>query len=285
MKVLNVGNKKFELGKKTIIMGVLNVTPDSFSDGGKFYHMDDAIDRAVELEKQGADIIDIGGESTRPGAKPVSVDEEINRVIPVVSELVKSLDIPLSVDTYKAKVAEKALNLGASMINDITSFAEDEKLAKVVADFDVPVCLMHMKGRPFNMQINPHYHDVVKEVHDFLKERKTFAISQGIKSERIIIDPGIGFGKRTGEGIEDNCEILRRLSELRDIDVPILVGASRKTFIGNVSGGKKPLAATDRLEGSLAAASIAVANGADIVRVHDVKETRRCIDIIDCILR
>lgn len=285
MSVLKIGNKKFELGKKTIIMGVLNVTPDSFSDGGKFYHMDDAIDRAIEIEKQGADIIDIGGESTRPGAKPVSIDEEINRVIPVVSELVKFLNIPISVDTYKSKVAEKALNLGASMINDITGLTGDKKLANVVADFEVPICLMHMKGKPFNMQINPHYSDVVKEIYDVLEKRAKFAISQGIDKHNIIVDPGIGFGKRTGKGIEDNCTIINRLSELKKLGYPIIVGASRKTFIGSILGGKKQLAPQDRLEGSLGAGSIAVINGADILRVHDVKETRRCIDIVDCIVR
>lgn len=285
MRILKVGCKEFELGKKTILMGVLNVTPDSFSDGGKYYQMDDAINRAIELEKQGADIIDIGGESTRPGAKPVTVDEEINRVIPVVSELVKFLNVPISVDTYKSKVAEKALNLGASMINDITGLNGDERLAKIVADYDVPICLMHMKGKPYDMQIDPHYSDVVKEVSDFLQKRAEYAMSQGIDKDNIIIDPGIGFGKRTGKGTEDNCTIINRLSEFKKLGHPILVGASRKTFIGNISGGKKQLPPEDRLEGSLAAGSIAVMNGADILRVHDVKETRRCLDIIDCIIR
>jgi len=285
MNRLEVGSKKFELGKKTIIMGVLNVTPDSFSDGGKYYQMDDAIDRAIELEKQGADILDIGGESTRPGAKPVTTDEEINRVIPVVSELIKFLNIPISVDTYKAKVAEKALSLGASMINDITGLTEDEKLAKVVADYDVPICLMHMKGKPFNMQINPQYKNVIKEVYDFLDERAKYATSTGIEKHNIIIDPGIGFGKRTGKGVEDNCIIINRLSEFKKLNYPILLGPSRKNFIGNISGGKKQLSPDDRLEGSLGAGIVAVINGADILRVHDVKETRRCIDIVDRIIR
>jgi len=285
MRKLVVGNKEFILGEKTIIMGVLNVTPDSFSDGGKYYQMDDAIDRAIELERQGADIIDIGGESTRPGAKPITVDEEINRVIPVVSELVKILNVPISVDTYKSKVAKKALNLGASMINDITGLTADKKLANVVADFDVPICLMHMKGKPYFMQKNPVYEDLIKEISDFFVKKTKYAESQGIDKENIIIDPGIGFGKRTGNGIEDNCTIIKHLNEFKKLSYPILIGASRKTFIGNISGYKKPLDPEDRLEGSLGAASISVINGADILRVHDVKETRRCIDIVDCIIR
>jgi len=284
MSVLKIGNKDFEIGKQTIIMGILNVTPDSFSDGGKFYSTDVAVKHAIQMEKEGADIIDIGGESTRPGSKAISLDEEMNRVIPVVEELVKKIKIPISIDTYKSKIAKKALDLGANMINDISALRGDKNLASIVADYDVPICLMHMKGEPRNMQINPVYDDVVRETHDFLKERSEYAISNGIKKENIIVDPGIGFGKRTGKGIEDNCEILRRLSELKDLGFPIMVGASRKTFIGNICGGDKPLPVTDRLEGSLATACIAIFNGADIVRVHDVKETRRCVDIVDHIL-
>lgn len=285
MNVLKIGNKDFEIGKRTIIMGILNVTPDSFSDGGKFYSTDVAVKHAIQMEKEGADIIDIGGESTRPGSKAISLNEEMNRVIPVVEELVKKIKIPISVDTYKSEIAKKALDLGASMINDISALRGDKNLASVVADYNVPICLMHMKGEPRNMQINPVYDDVVREIHDFFKERSEYAISSGIKKEDIIIDPGIGFGKRTGKGIEDNWEILRRLSELKDLGFPIMIGASRKTFIGNICGDDKPLPVTDRLEGSLAAACLAVANGANIVRVHDVKETRRCIDIVDYTIR
>ena len=285
MSVLKIGNKDFKIGKRTIIMGILNVTPDSFYDGRKFYSTDVAVKHAIQMEKEGADIIDVGGESTRPGSKAISLNEEINRIIPVVEELVKKIKIPISVDTYKSEIAKKTLYLGINMINDISALRGDKDLASVVADFNVPICLMHMKGEPRNMQVNPVYDDVVREIHDFLKERSEYAISSGIKKENIIIDPGIGFGKRTGKGIEDNCEILRRLSELKDLGFPIMVGASRKTFIDNIFGGDKPLPVTDRLEGSLAAACLAVVNGADIVRVHDVKETRRCIDIVDCIIR
>ena len=285
MRLLKIGNKNFDIGKQTIIMGTLNVTPDSFSDGGKFFSIDSAVNHAIVMEKEGADIIDIGGESTRPGAKSVSLDEEINRVIPVLEELVKKIKVPISIDTYKSKIAKKALEIGANMINDITALQGDKLLASIVADYEVPICLMHMKGSPRNMQINPVYDDIVKEIISFLKKRAYYAISCNIKKENIIIDPGLGFGKRTGKGIEDNCEILKRLAELKKLGYPILVGASRKTFIGNICGVEKPLPVNERLEGSLAAACIAVANGADIIRVHDVKETRRCIDLVDCIIR
>ena len=278
-------NDIFDFGSKTYIMGVLNVTPDSFSDGGKFFSVDDAINQAIRMEKEGADIIDIGGESTRPGSEPIPVEEEIKRVIPVIEELVTKIKIPISIDTYKSQVAQKSLDLGVAMVNDITALRGDKKLAAIVADYDAPICLMHMKGEPKNMQVNPTYDDVVKEIHDFLKERANYAITSGIKKENIIVDPGLGFGKRTGNGIEDNSEIIHRLSELKDLGYPILIGASRKTFISNMCGCKCPLPVTERLEGSLAAASTAVMNGADIVRVHDVKETRQSLDLVDKIVR
>ena len=284
MSFLKIGNKNFKLDKKTIIMGILNVTPNSFSDGGKFFSLDDAIKHAIKMEKDGADIIDIGGESTRPRSKSISLNEEMNRIIPVVEDLVIKLKIPISVDTYKSEIAKKTLDLGISMINDITALRGDKNLAKVVSDYDIPICLMHMKGEPNNMQVNPTYNDVVKEIHDFLRERADFALSSGINKDKILIDPGLGFGKRTGKGIEDNCEIINRLSELKDLGFPIMMGASRKTFIGNITGGERPLPVTNRLEGSLATACIAVVNGANIVRVHDVIETRRCIDIVDRII-
>ena len=285
MSVLKISNKDFKLDNRTIVMGILNITPDSFSDGGKFFSLDNAVKQAIRMEKEGADIIDVGGESTRPGAKAISLDEELSRVTPVIEELVKKIKIPLSVDTYKSEVAKRVLDSGASMINDISALQGDKHLANIVAEYDVPICLMHMKGSPRNMQVNPVYDNVMKEIHNFLKNRVEYAISCNIKKENIIVDPGIGFGKRTGKGIEDNCEILRRLSELKDLGLPILVGPSRKTFIGNICGDEKPLPVTERLEGSLAAACIAVINGANIVRVHDVKETRRCVDIVDCIIR
>lgn len=277
--------KKLEFNKKPLIMGILNVTPDSFSDGGRFFSLNDAVKHAIQMEKDGADIIDIGGESTRPGAKPISLKEEMKRVIPVLEKLIDKIKIPISIDTYKSEIAEKTLDIGADMINDITALRGDEKLANVVAEYDVPICIMHMKGTPQNMQVNPEYDDVVEEIKDFLKERAEYAVSTGIKKKNIIVDPGLGFGKRTGKGIEDNLEILNRLSEFKELGYPILVGASRKTFIGYFFGDGELLPVSKRLEGSLAAAIIAITNGANIVRVHDVKETRCVIDFVDCIER
>ncbi len=285
MSLLKIGKKTFDLDKQTLIMGVLNVTPDSFSDGGRFFSVDKAVEHAISMEKQGADIIDIGGESTRPGAKSISLDEEMDRVIPVIEQLVGKVKVPISIDTYKSEIARKALDLCACMVNDITALQGDKHLASVVSEYDVPVCLMHMKGNPRNMQINPAYDDIIMEIHAFLKERAEYALFCDIKKENIIVDPGIGFGKRTGRGIEDNCEILHRLSELKNLGYPVLVGTSRKIFIGNVCGDKESLPVSERLEGSLAVACIAVMNGADIIRVHDVKETCRCIDMVDCVFR
>jgi dihydropteroate synthase len=285
MKKIKIGDNLYDLGKKTLIMGILNVTPDSFYDGGKHATIDDAIKHAIQMEKDGADIIDVGGESTRPGSVSVPLSVELARVIPVVEELVSKIKIPISIDTYKSEIAQKALEIGAVMVNDITALRMDKKLASIVAKHDVPIVIMHMQGSPSTMQFNPEYEDVMYEIKNFFKIRASYAVSCGIKKENIIVDPGIGFGKRTGEGIEDNCEIIKRLGELKELDFPIIVGASRKTFIGNISGEKKPLSMSERLEGSLAAAVAAAMNGADIIRVHDVKETRRCLDVIDCITR
>ena len=285
MNNLNIGDKTFDLKHRTILMGILNVTPDSFYDGGKYFSPDKAIKHALMMEKQGADIIDIGGESTRPGAKKISAKEEINRIVPTIEELVKKINIPISVDTYKSKVAKKTIDAGASMINDISALRGDKSLVKIVSEYEIPICLMHMKGNPGNMQNNPFYKDLIKEIVIFLKERTEFAVLNNIKKEKIIIDPGIGFGKRTGRGIEDNCEILRKLDKLKLLKFPIMVGASRKTFIGNVCGDDKSPIIKERLEGSLAAACIAVMNGANIIRTHDVKETRSCLNLIDCVIR
>jgi len=282
---MQIGEKSFDTNTRTIVMGILNVTPDSFSDGGEFDTVEKAVEHAKQMARDGADIIDIGGESTRPGSKSITLDEEMNRVIPVIEELVKKVDVPLSIDTYKSEIAQKALDLGVDMVNDITALQGDKKLVNVIADYEVPVCLMHMKGNPRSMQKNPDYDDIILEIKSFLKERAEYAKLNDVKEENIIVDPGIGFGKRTGRGVEDNCVILGRLSELKDLGYTLMVGASRKTFIGNVCGGKKQLATAERLEGSLAAACIAAANGADIIRVHDVRQTKRCIDLVDCITR
>lgn len=285
MKKIKIGDNLYDLGKKTLIMGILNVTPDSFYDGGRHDTIDNAIKHAIQMEKDGADIIDVGGESTKPGSVSVPLSVELARVIPVVEELVDKIKIPISVDTYKSEIAKKALEIGAVMINDITALRMDRQLATVVAEHDVPVVLMHMKGTPNNMQFNPEYEDVMYEIKNFLKIQASYAISCGVKTENIIVDPGIGFGKRTGKGIEDNCEIIKRLGELKELEFPILVGASRKTFIGNTSSEKKSLPLSERLEGSLAAAVAAAINGANIIRVHDVKETRKCLNVVDCIIR
>ena len=270
-----------KIGKKPLIMGILNVTPDSFSDGGEFFSVNDAVKHAIQMEKDGADIIDIGGESTRPGAKSITLKEEKKRVIPVLNKLVDKIKIPISIDTYKSEIAKESLDIGASMINDITALRGDEKLAEIVAEYDVPICLMHMKGTPQNMQVNPEYDDVVDEIKNFLKERSEYAISKGIKKKNIIIDPGLGFGKRTGKRIDDNLEILNRLPELKELGYPIMIGASRKTFIGYFFGDGKLLSVDKRLEGSLAAAIVAIVNGVNIIRVHDVKETKNVINFVE----
>ena len=285
MKKIKIGDNLYDLGNKTLIMGILNVTPDSFYDGGRYDTINYAIKHAIQMEKDGADIIDIGGESTKPGSVSVPLSVELERVIPVVEELIYKIKIPISVDTYKSEIAKKALEIGAVMINDITALRMDKQLATVVAEHDVPIVLMHMQGTPNTMQFNLEYEDVMYEIKNFLKIRASYAISCGVKKENIIVDPGIGFGKRTGKGIEDNCEIIKRLGELKELEFPILVGASRKTFIGNTSNEKKPLSISERLEGSLAAAVAATINGANIIRVHDVKETRRCLNVVDCIIR
>lgn len=284
MRLLKIGKKVFDLDEKTLVMGILNVTPDSFSDGGRFFSVDKAVEHAIRMEQEGADIIDVGGESTRPGAMGVDTEEESNRVIPVLEEVVDKVGVPVSIDTYKSVVARKALDLGACMVNDVTALRGDRKMVNVVVEYDVPVCLMHMKGNPRDMQINPVYDDIIGEIKGFLRERIDYALFNDVKKENIIVDPGLGFGKRTGRGVEDNIVILRRLSEFKELGCPILIGASRKTFIGNVCGKDEQLPVSDRLEGSLAAAVVAVMNGADIVRVHDVRETRRCIDLVDCVI-
>lgn len=265
-------------------MGVLNMTPDSFSDGGEFNTLDAALTRVEQMIADGADIIDIGGESTRPGAKQISASNEIKRVIPLITRLKDTVNVPLSIDTSKSQVAEKAIDAGAILVNDITAMRGDHRMVNVIATNDIHVCLMHMKGNPRTMQQHPSYDNLIDEIRLFLKERSEYALFHDIPKEHILLDPGLGFGKRTGRGVEDNCDIIQHLSELKKEGYPLLVGASRKTFIGNISRGKNALPVEERLEGSLAAACIAAYNGADIIRVHDVAETRKAIDIVDCIL-
>ena len=262
--------------RNPLIMGILNVTPDSFSDGGKFIHLDKALSQAQYMEKNGADIIDIGGESTRPGAISVSVKEEINRTIPVIEEIRKFSNISISIDTYKSEVAEKALLAGADFINDISGFTFDSRMMEIVKKFDVPVVLMHIKGTPQDMQTNPTYIDVIKDLLEFFSFQINKALDFGIKKVQIIIDPGIGFGKQ----LNDNFILIRRLKEFSELGFPILIGPSRKSFIGLTLD----VPSEDRLEGTLAAVSAGILNGASIVRVHDVKEVKRTVIITDKIM-
>jgi len=265
-------------------MGIVNVTPDSFSDGGNYTTVDSAVTHAQKMIMEGADIIDIGGESTRPGAPKVTKEEELHRVIPVIKTLHEHNSIPISIDTSKAIVAQQAIEHGAALVNDVTALQEDKDMISIVSEYQIPVCLMHMKGTPETMQNNPHYIDVIDEIKTFFEQRIHYATTHGVKKKQIILDPGIGFGKRTGKGIEDNCIILQRLGELTTLGCPLLVGVSRKTFIGNICGQGTILPPLERLEGSLAAACVALLHGADILRVHDVKETKRCLDLISCVM-
>lgn len=258
-------------------MGILNITPDSFYDGGKFFDCSKAIKHAKKIIEDGADIIDVGGESTRPGSDSISVTEEINRVIPVIKKLVKELNVPISIDTYKYEVAKEALKNGASLVNDITGLHEDRKIAKLVADYKAGVVIMHIKGTPKDMQLNPVYDDLIAEIIDYLKDGINVAITNGISKDSIIIDPGIGFGKQ----VEHNLKIIANLSKFKSLGFPLLIGTSRKSFIGKILDAD----VNDRLEGTLATTAISIANGANIIRVHDVKECKRVAGIVDAILR
>jgi dihydropteroate synthase len=277
------GNKRFaerialNLNERTHIMGIVNITPDSFSDGGMFFDPDLAIAHALKLVDEGADIIDIGGETTRPGSKPISAKEESARVIPVVERLAQLIDVPISIDTYKSTVAKRAIDAGADMINDISALRFDPGMKVVAAKYDVPIVLMHMKGTPLNMQKDPRYESLILEIIAYLREGIEIAQRAGIDPGRIIIDPGIGFGKSIKE--RHNLEIIKRLSEFRVLGMPILIGPSRKAFIGEILGTD----ITEREEGTAAAVSAAVLNGANIVRVHNVGMIKRVVKVIDAI--
>jgi dihydropteroate synthase len=258
--------------EKTLIMGILNVTPDSFSDGGLFDNVDTAVAHGKKMVSDGANLIDIGGESTRPGAAPLTENEELGRILPVLTQLLHEVSVPISIDTYKPHVADTCLKAGAHLINDITGMTNPE-MRKIVAKHNVPVVLMHMKGTPKTMQQNPTYKDLFGEINAFFREQIHKAQKEGI--QQIIIDPGIGFGKT----VDHNLEILKHLGVFKSLGCPICVGPSRKSFIGTITG----LSAKERLEGTLAAVTIAIMNGANIVRVHDVKECKRAVQIIDAI--
>jgi dihydropteroate synthase len=262
--------------ERPAVMGVLNVTPDSFSDGGEFLEVTAAVAQAERLAAEGADLIDVGGESTRPGSDPVPAEEELRRVLPVLEALAERVDAPVSIDTYKSAVAREALAAGASFVNDISALRKDPELAGVVGEADVEVCLMHMKGEPRTMQEAPTYVDVVSEVKSFLEQRLEFATGEGIAEARIWLDPGVGFGKT----LDHNLELLRRLDEIVAIGRPVVVGASRKRFIGTLTGR----AERDRLAGTLAANVLAFERGATMFRVHDVAPTREALAVASATL-
>jgi dihydropteroate synthase len=261
-------------GERTYVMGVLNVTPDSFSDGGLYFPAEEAFARAIAVADEGADILDIGAESSRPGAEPLPVDEERRRLFPLVERIVESAKTLLSVDTYKAEVAEMAVRAGASIVNDITALRGDPRMSEVVAAAQCPVVLMHMLGTPTTMQADPVYKSVVDDICAFFEERISFAESLGISD--IILDPGIGFGKT----VAHNLEIIRDLGRFRQFGKPVLIGVSRKSFIGRVLD----VPVQERLEGTAAAVALSIMNGADIVRVHDVKEMVRVARMSDAII-
>jgi dihydropteroate synthase len=266
------------IGSRTLVMGILNLTPDSFSDGGRFKNASSAADAAMKMVEDGADIIDIGGESTRPGSDSVPLNEELARVVPVIEKIAGKVNVPVSIDTYKSEVARAALDAGACIVNDISAATFDSDMPALLANKQCPVIIMHIKGSPKDMQSNPEYNDLLGEVHGFLRDRMNALIEAGVDERMIIIDPGIGFGK----SVDHNLEIMRRLREFTSMGRPILVGTSRKSMIGTVLGGLPP---TDRMEGTAATVAVCIANGAGIVRVHDVKEMARVARMTDAIIR
>jgi dihydropteroate synthase len=269
-------NFYLDFSKKTYIMGILNVTQDSFSDGGLYFDKSEAIKRAAQMVEDGADIIDIGGESTRPGSEPITIEEELRRTIPVIEVLSKEVNVPISIDTYKSEVVKKALDSGASMVNDISGLRFDPEMPKVVSAYKVPVVIMHIKGTPKDMQQNPVYEALIPEITDYLRDCIRLAIESGVSEDKIIIDPGIGFGKT----FNHNLEIINNLHEFTLLEKPILIGLSRKAFIGKIL---RDAPVTDRLEGTAAAVAISIMNGANIVRVHDVKEMVKVAKVADAI--
>lgn len=266
------GKKVYDLSARTHVMGILNVTPDSFSDGGKFLRTEDAIAHGKRMETDGADFIDVGGASTRPGAEEVSVEEELKRVIPVITALAKEISIPISVDTYNSQVADEALKAGALIVNDISAFAFDAAMAETIAKHNASAVAMHIKGTPKDMQKDPQYDDLIAEIISYFENVAWKANVAGIK--QVIIDPGIGFGKT----VEHNLQIIKNLSDLKRLDTPIMIGVSRKSMIGKILSTDD---VNDRHEGTITLNTIGVLNGAHIIRVHDVSEGVRTAKIID----
>ncbi len=268
-RVLYSKNKELRLGKKTLVMGILNITPDSFSDGGKFADIDRALEHAKELVLNGADIIDVGGESTRPGHQAVSQEEELDRVIPIIERLTKEVSVPISIDTYKAEVAKQAIEAGAHIINDVWRFKKDAMMAKVAADLDVPVILMHNR-------LDTNYHSLMDDVIKDLRESVEIAIRAGVNKENIILDPGIGFAK----SYEQNLIVMNRLDEIVSLGYPVLLGTSRKSMIGSTLN----LPVDDRVEGTAATVALGIVKGCKIIRVHDVKEMSRVAKMMDAMV-
>lgn len=266
-----------DLDERTHVMGVLNVTPDSFSDGGRYFGSDRAVEHGLQMARDGADIVDVGGESTRPYAKRLTCSEEMDRVIPVIEALKRELSIPISIDTYKSEVAQGCLNAGASIINDISALRFDPHMASVAAQGDVPLILMHMKGTPENMQENPLYHDLIPEISEFLKDAIDRCVAAGVREDLILVDPGIGFGKT----FDHNLAVIKELSRFKSLGRPILLGTSNKAFIGHILGK----GVSERETGSMATVAAGVMNGAHIVRVHNVKKTVETVRVIDAIRR
>ncbi|HMA61559.1 MAG TPA: dihydropteroate synthase [bacterium] len=270
---LKIRDQILQLDKQTLVMGILNITPDSFSDGGQFDSTQQAISKALEMEKQGADIIDVGGESTRPGAEPVSLDEELKRVIPVIEGIRQKSDVFISIDTYKSEVAEAALKAGADIVNDISGLNFDSDMADVVASYGATLVVMHIKGTPLNMQDDPQYKNIFDEILEYLDDSVQKARKASIDKNKIIVDPGIGFGKEW----EDNYLILRHLNEFKSLGQPLLIGPSKKSFLGKLLD----LPVDQRLEGTLAAVTAGIMNGADIVRVHDLSQAVEAVQVAD----
>ena len=271
-KVIQWPGGTLDFSAGTLVMGILNVTPDSFSDGGRFFDTDRAVEQGLKMAADGAAIVDVGGESTRPGSEAVSAQQQIERVIPVIESLAKKMSVPISVDTYNYEVAKAALDAGAAIINDITALG-DERMVQLAAEEGVPVILMHMQGKPQTMQKNPTYDDVVKEVLEFLLQRAENAERSGIDKDKIFIDPGIGFGKT----LEHNLELLRNIDKFVETGYRVLVGTSRKSFIGRLTGREKP---AERIFGTAATVALCVNAGVSIVRVHDVAEMVDVVKVV-----
>ena len=273
---LTIGPRAFDLSQRSLLMGIVNVTPDSFSDGGLFFSQNDALEQALQLVADGADILDIGGESTRPFADPVPVSEELHRVIPLIQAIRRHSDIPISIDTYKAVVAEAALDAGADLINDISALRFDPLMVHLAARVRVPIVLMHMQGQPRDMQVAPRYDNVVAEVKTFLARQRDLALSHGVAPDKIILDVGIGFGKN----LSHNLELIRRLDEFINLGCPLLLGVSRKAFIGKILDA--PVTARDI--GTLGAIAVGLMRGARIVRTHNIRLAKEMLAVMEAVL-